>query len=189
VGYEFRVRRVGQKENTRRLHLDDIEELCDDGSYSSEEGGAGLALHLVTVSLDFDEGALLLLHVLHDAGGIHFVHGWNEDGGRVPGLAGAGAVDGGEGRLGFQELEVGWECTGIGCEVFVWGELGRIDEDGDDGEVVFGEGLADWKMLVFWGIGEDCNAPSERCPSCRAPIVGTKPTDWPFLKAFCLHSL
>jgi hypothetical protein len=35
---------------------------------------------------------------------------------------------------------------------------------------------------------ERLDRPRDRCPSCRAPIVGTNPTDFPALNACFLHS-
>ena len=121
--------------------LDSVEELEDDGGDASEERGSDLALHLVAVALDLDKGTFLLGHVLRDAGGIYFVRGWEEHGvWRADGIRRRVRVTGVDrDALGAEEVHVAREGARVRPEVFVRGELGRVDEDGDHGEVVLCE--------------------------------------------------
>ena len=138
--------------------LDGVEEFENDGGDASEERGSDLALHLMAVALDLDKGTLLLSYVLHDAGGIYFVHGWEEHGvWRADGIRlcvrVASRVD--RDALGAEEVDVAREGARVRSEVFVRGELGGIDEDGDHGEVVLCEGPPHLlRIRFFWkGVG------------------------------------
>ena len=60
------------KDGERMMHLDGVEELCDDGRYASEKGRAALAFHLVAEAFHLDKRPFLRAHFLADAGRIHF---------------------------------------------------------------------------------------------------------------------
>ena len=69
-------------------------------------------------------------------------------------------------------------------------KLCRVDEDRNYGMVIFLE-----RSTHYHGVSacsySHCTgySPREACPSCRAPIVATKPTDFFSSYAFLLHSL
>lgn len=58
--------------------MDDIEKLGDDRSYTSEKVGSADTFHLMTVSLDLDERALLQGNVLIYSRWIHILDSGQE---------------------------------------------------------------------------------------------------------------
>lgn len=69
----------GVQDATRgETHLDDVEELGHDGRDAPKERRARLAFHLVAETFDLDEGTLLFVDVLGDAGRIHVEDGGHE---------------------------------------------------------------------------------------------------------------
>ncbi len=125
-----------------RTHLDDVEELEDDGRDAAEEGGARLAFHLVRVPLDLDERALLLRDALRDTAGVHLLHGRHEHGGG--GARARRRVDGCRG----EQLEVPREGARVCREVFVWRELCGVYEDRHHRQIVFRERTAHFLTQV-----------------------------------------
>lgn len=78
---------------------------------------------------------------------------------------GAGAK---EGRLRMlQQAHCPFKPPGVGVIVFIRAELGRIDEDGRDDDVVFLSGGTDEGSVSSW----------------RAPMVVTSPMDFPSFTA------
>lgn len=115
-------------------NLNDVEQFGDNCRYSTEEGWSARALHLMAVSLDLDESALLLRDILNDTRRVHLLDVGQEDSRRGPSEGRSGLS--GLHVLRFQKFKVPCESPGVGRKVLVRRELGRVDEDGDDGEVV-----------------------------------------------------
>jgi hypothetical protein len=123
----------GEKEKEKWAYLNEVEQLDHDRRYSSEETGPTRSLHNLLQPLNLQERPSLLRHLRRNARGIQRLD-WrkkerrNSSGGR---------------RGGGKGSDVGFEGAGVGREVFVRGELGGVDEDGDDGVVGFSEGRVD----------------------------------------------
>jgi hypothetical protein len=175
------------------MHLHGVEELGDDGGDAAEERRPAAALHLVAVAGHLDERPALVRDGLRDPGRVHLAHRRREDGRRAAHRVSASGHGHGE-RV--EQRKVARERAGVRREVLVRRELRRVDEDGEDREVVRPQAALHCGVAV-WGVRQGCagavgvgvgavaaHAPRERWPSCRAPIVGTKPTDLRSSNAF-----
>jgi len=98
-------------------HLDEVEQLEDDGRDAPEEAGPALALHDGVEPLDLDERADLLAHVGRDPARVQGVDGREEQGRDV------------EEREGG---DVGRERARVRRQVLGRRELSRVDKDRDD---------------------------------------------------------
>jgi hypothetical protein len=78
----------------------------------------------------------------------------------------------------------------------VWCKLCRIHKNGDNGQVIFSERSPDCSRAgeTNQRLGTEGkkkwypDEPSDKWPSCNAPIVGTSPMDFRSSKAFVLHA-
>ena len=89
---------------------------------------SGAVVPFEDVAFDFGgfEGGFLF--------GVDGIGGWGED-----------AIHAGE----FADFKVCFEFAGVGVEVFAGEKLGGVDEDGDDGFVVFADALFDEGDVSF----------------------------------------
>jgi hypothetical protein len=121
-------------------YFNDIEQLDDDCSDTSEEGRPAFAFHLVAVPLYLHECPPLSRDILADSRGIYILHRGQEHGVQRP--------DGRcIGRNSYaqsgEEVKVSLQRTGVCAEILMRRKLGWVHEDGDDGEVVLCEGSFD----------------------------------------------
>ena len=96
------------------------EELGDYGGYSAKVGGSGPAVEAVAEAFDFNKCGRAGGVAVFDCGGEDDV-----------------------GAFGFSKDAVGIEGAGVAGEIFVGGELGRVDEDADGDLGAFCGGGAD----------------------------------------------
>ncbi len=103
------------------IRLDDVEELGDDGGDAAEVRGAGAAVEAGADFGDVDPGAA-------GAVGVHVGGGGGEEEVHA---------------FGLEEPAVGFPGAGVFGQIFVRGELGGVDEEGDGDEIALCFGGAD----------------------------------------------
>ena len=115
------------RQKKRETHLNDVEELGDDGRDSAEEARPAASLHAVLESLDLDKGASLFRDFGRDATLVDLLY-WGQEDGRDAGC-----------RERVEEVEVACEWPWVGGQVLVRSELRRVHEDGEDRSGVLSE--------------------------------------------------
>jgi len=117
-------------------HLDDIKQFRNNGGHPSEKRRPAASFHLVPITLDLYECALLLGDFLTDSCGVHVLHrgqkysrrhAWCMRGVRWPVL---------ERR---KKGEILRKSTRVCCKVFVRRKLRWVDKDRYHGQVILGE--------------------------------------------------
>lgn len=112
--------------------MNDVEEFRDDRRDAAEEPWSTTPLHPVLQPLHLDECPTLFGDVRADTTLVDLLHGREEHGGDAwP-------------RERVEEREIRGEWARVRRKVLVGCELGWVDEDGEDGAWVLGEGGADW---------------------------------------------
>lgn len=113
-----------------KTHLNEVEQLDDDGRDASEKPWSALSLHDFLQPFYFEERPPLLAHVGCDSARVQGLDGREEQGrhfARRVRWTGGGDEGG----------DVGFEGARVRGEVFVRCKLGRVDKDGDDRVVAF----------------------------------------------------
>ena len=126
------------------VRLDDVEELGDDGGDTYEVARSRCTF------MEVGDGAGVDLGV--SVGAVHFLRGGGKDEGYT---------------CTFEHGKVSVKVSGVGGEIFVGAELGRVDEDGSDNCVVLGGGSFDKSHVASVEVAHGGNE-AERAV-CRGP--------------------